>query len=184
MAEPDLCSVPDVTAALNVTLDEGETEQVKQAITRVSNAIRSRTGRSFGAVKAGVTIRCQADWRGVITLSSLPVHEVSAVTDIDGFPPPGWHWDGLAEIYGLASNQVIDVTISHGYADIPDDIRDVAIGATARLAVNPTGVRQETVGAISVTYPAAGGTAGSVAFSDEEADILGRFGGGPASWRL
>lgn len=184
MAEPDLCALGDVATALNRSLDAGETDQAQQAIARVSDTIRDLTGRSFGKVKTDDVIRCQADWYGVIFLSMRPIAAVTSVKDIKGNAVDNAEWDGLREIYGLDSHQVVDITLTHGYAIVPDVIRDVAIGAAARLMVNPHGVRQETVGAISVTYPAAGGSAGSVAFSDEERDILARFGAGPESWRL
>lgn len=49
---------------------------------------------------------------------------------------------------------------------------------------NPSGLRQETVGAISVTYPGIGGEAGTINFSTLERRILSNYAYQARSMRL
>src|ERR1044071_10230990 len=84
-------------------------------------------------------------------------------------------WDGLSAIYGLQPNQVVDIVYSHGYSTVPGDIKAVAYGVCSRIMYNPSGLRQETVGAISVTWPGVGGEAGTINFSGLEKKVLAKY---------
>lgn len=50
----------------------------------------------------------------------------------------------------------ISVSIVHGYADVPDDIAQLATALTARSAGNPSRVKRMQLGQRSVEYAAAG----------------------------
>ncbi|MET0463746.1 MAG: hypothetical protein ABW007_11355, partial [Chitinophagaceae bacterium] len=93
-------------------------------------------------------------------------------------------WDGLSTIYGLQPNQVVDIVYSHGYAQVPGDIKAVAYGMSSRIIYNPSGLRQETVGSISVTYPGVGGEAGTVNMSKLERNVLDKYSAQAKSMRL
>jgi hypothetical protein len=49
---------------------------------------------------------------------------------------------------------------------------------------NPSGLRQETVGAISVTYPGIGGEAGTINFSNLEKRVLDKYSKTEKSMRM
>ena len=80
----------------------------------------------------------------------------------------GSHWGGPAS--------TITVTYTHGYATVPDDIRLMVLRAAARQLNNPVGVRQEALGAYSVTYPEVGaGSGGTVLNSTERSELRRRY---------
>lgn len=47
---------------------------------------------------------------------------------------------------------IVEVTYTHGYDPIPEDIRVVTLQMAARSLQNPLGIRQEGIGSYSVTY--------------------------------
>lgn len=61
-------------------------------------------------------------------------------------------------------DSLIEVTYTHGYDPIPDDIRAATLALAARMTSNPLGVRQEGIGSYSVSYgdPSGGGGADDV----------------------
>lgn len=78
-----------------------------------------------------------------------------------------WWWDVPSRV---------EVTYSHGFATIPDDVRMVCLQLAARLLQNPTGVAQETIGNYSVMYEArnAVGTAAG-GLTGAETVLLSRY---------
>jgi hypothetical protein len=46
----------------------------------------------------------------------------------------------------------VQVTYSHGYQVIPDELRAIVTGVAVRLATNPQNLRTEQVGGVSVTW--------------------------------
>lgn len=165
------------------TFTESEEAQAQMFIDNVSIIIESETGVSFAAVD-NEEIRIQADGYGMIELSAKPISQV-AVYDLDETTPLVYGtWDGLATVYGLQPNQVVDIVYSHGYATVPGDIKAVCYGVCSRMMYNPGGLRQETVGAISVTYPGIGGEAGTINFSTLERRVLEKYSNTMASMRL
>ncbi|MFJ3858157.1 hypothetical protein ACIPRL_18170 [Streptomyces sp. NPDC090085] len=46
------------------------------------------------------------------------------------------------------------VTYSHGYATVPADVRAIVLTLAGRVLTNPSDLRQESVGSVSVTYAA------------------------------
>ena len=84
-------------------------------------------------------------------------------------------------IYGITPGFAVIVTYTYGYATLPEDLKGVVLGMAGRLAYNPTGVRQKTVGSESVTYSVQpGGFAPSIV----EREVLESYRGCAASWRL
>ncbi|MFJ9549080.1 hypothetical protein [Streptomyces erythrochromogenes] len=55
----------------------------------------------------------------------------------------------LANPYGSAV-----VTYSHGYATVPADVRAIVLTLAGRVLTNPSDLRQESAGSVSVTYAA------------------------------
>lgn len=178
-----IITVDELAAFMGKTFTPSEADQAAALIDVVEAAIESETGMSFTAVTDEV-IRIQADGHGIIELKRKPITAVSSVLDMDGVAVDYVEFDGLSTLYNLFPSQVVDVTYSHGLATVPRDIRGVALGASSRVMYNPAGLRQETVGAISVTYPGIGGEAGTINFSSLERKILAKYGDDAASMRL
>jgi hypothetical protein len=92
-------------------------------------------------------------------LPEIPVSEVAVETEDDGVLVEGddyqWSADGyLRRVNGLWPSDLrsITVTYTHGYATIPSIIVSITARLAARLLDTPSSVRQESIGAYSVTY--------------------------------
>lgn len=169
-----LITVEELEAFMGRTFTDDEEAQAEALIESVSAVVESETGVSF-SVTQDEEIRTQADGYGIIEFSARPISSVS-VYDIDGTDPLTYAtWDGLGAVYGLMPNQVVDVVYTHGYQIVPGDIKAVCYGICSRILYNPAGLRQETVGAISVTYPGIGGEAGTINFSRLEQKVLDKY---------
>lgn len=169
-----LITVEQLEAYMGRTFDDTELTQSEALIETASAMIESVTGVTFSLVQ-DEEVRMQADGYGVIELNAKPVIAV-AVYDIDGTVELDYAaWDGLAGVYGLQPNQVVDIVYSHGYEQVPGDIQAVAKSVCSRVMYNPSGLRQETVGAISVTYPGISGEAGTINFSTLEKKVLTKY---------
>lgn len=178
-----LITTDELAAFMGRTFTETEEAQAQMFIDSVSLIIESETGVSFSAVD-DEEIRIQADGYGMIELSAKPISEVT-IYDIDETTALTYGtWDGLATVYGLQPNQVVDIIYSHGYTEVPGDIKAVCYGVCSRMMYNPGGLRQETVGAISVTYPGIGGEAGTINFSTLERRVLAKYSNIMKSMRL
>lgn len=171
-----LITVEELEAFMGREFEASEEIQAEVIIEAVSSVIEAETGCSF-TLQQDDMIRTQADGHGIIELGSPPVHDVVELVDIPtGDEISGWTWDGMVAVVGLNAEQAVLLTYSHGYESVPGDIKAVCLGACSRVMYNPSGLRQETVGAISVTYPGIGGEAGTINFSTLERKILSKYG--------
>lgn len=70
----------------------------------------------------------------------------------------------------------VEVTYSHGYQTIPDDLRAVCLSVASRAVTNPQGLRGETLGPYAIQYAGGGDilTAG-VALTSAEQRLLDRY---------
>jgi hypothetical protein len=169
-----LITVEELEAFMGRQFDTTEEAQAEALIQTVTDVIEGATGVSFSSVE-NEEIRAQADGYGIIELSAKPISAV-AVYELDTTDALTYAtWDGLSAIYGLQPNQVVDIVYSHGYSTVPGDIKAVAYGVCSRIMYNPSGLRQETVGAISVTWPGVGGEAGTINFSGLEKKVLAKY---------
>lgn len=178
-----IITVQELAAFMGREFTPSESAQASAVIDVVEAAIESETGVSFTQV-VDDSIVIQADGHGMIELNRKPVTAVSSVKDVNGVEIESWEFDGLSTIYNLYPSQVVNLVYSHGFAVVPRDIKGVALGSASRVMYNPSGLRQETVGAISVTYPGIGGEAGTINFSSLERTILRKYGDDAASMRL
>jgi hypothetical protein len=178
-----LITVEELEAFMGRTFTDDEEAQASALIDSVSAVIESETGVSF-SVTQDDEVRMQADGYGIIEFSAKPISSVT-VYDVNGTDPLSYAtWDGLSAVYGLQPNQVVDIVYSHGYQLVPGDIKAVCYGVCSRIMYNPSGLRQETVGAISVTYPGIGGEAGTINFSRLEQKVLDKYRRSAQSMRM
>lgn len=169
-----LCTPAQVAQALGYDLTPAQTQQIMVIIRQVSSAINSYCQKSWGATAEQV-VTMQADEHGKITLRSTPVTDVTFVKDVEGVDNGNWTFDGTREISGLEGLETVTITYTHVPAMVPDDVRDVALAMATRQSANPAGIRQETVGSISVTYASTFGNAGSITPSALEQMVLDRY---------
>lgn len=169
-----LITVEELEAFMGRTFTDDEETQASALIESVSSVIESETGVAF-SVTQDEEVRMQADGYGIIEFSARPISSV-AVYDVNSVDVLEYAtWDGLGAVYGLQPNQVVDIVYTHGYQLVPGDIKAVCYGVCSRIMYNPAGLRQETVGAISVTYPGIGGEAGTINFSRLEQKVLDKY---------
>lgn len=178
-----LITVEELEAFMGRTFTATEEAQAEVLIQMASDVIESETGVTFSLVE-DQEVRMQADGYGIIELNSKPIQEVT-IYIIDSTDEVTYAtWDGLAAVYGLQPNEVVDIVYTHGYATVPGDIKAVCYGVCSRMMYNPSGLRQETVGAISVTYPGIGGEAGTLNFSTLEKKVLDKYAATERSMRM
>jgi hypothetical protein len=178
-----LITTAELAAFMGRTFTDSETDQAEITIDSVSSVIEALTEVSFSLVE-DEEIRIQADGYGMIELSAKPITALT-IYDVNATDELSYGcWDGLITVYGLQPNQVVDIVYSHGYTSVPGDIKAVCYGVCSRIMYNPGGLRQETVGAISVTYPGIGGEAGTINFSALEKRVLEKYHATAKSMRL
>jgi hypothetical protein len=166
MALPALATVDDLAAHMQV--DPG-TLPANAAMTldQVSAIIRKEAKNLFVRRTTTLTRTPQG---GVIRLPLRPVVSVDSVT-LDG-APVDYRWDDETERLFVSGCAPVSVTFTHGYGEVPGDVVAVALTAAQRVLSNPNDLRQETVGAVSVTYAAE--TIGA-SLSQADKDLLGRY---------
>lgn len=70
----------------------------------------------------------------------------------------------------------VTANITHGYDDVPAEVRAVVLSVAARAVVSPDGVVRQQVGGVSVTFSQNGfNVAGGVALLDHERAALDRY---------
>lgn len=178
-----LITVEELEAFMGREFSEAEADQAEALVEAITDTVEGITGISFSVV-ADEEVRMQADGYGIIELNAKPVSAVAVYPMDEADEHSSATWDGMQTIYGLYPNEVVDVVYSHGYSSVPGDIKTVAKGVASRIMYNPSGLRQETVGAISVTYPGVGGEAGTINFSRLEQKVLAKYTAMVKSWRM
>ncbi|WP_411094325.1 hypothetical protein [Streptomyces sp. 021-3] len=81
-------------------------------------------------------------------------------------------WRLVRDRLRLLDDQAVTVTYTHGYATVPGDVLAVVLSAAARVLNNPSDLRQESAGSVSVTYSAE--TIGA-SLAPADRDLLGRY---------
>ncbi|WP_424216029.1 hypothetical protein ACN20G_28185 (plasmid) [Streptomyces sp. BI20] len=130
---------------------------------RASTRIRRAAGQPI--TRRSSTARLAVDEHRV-KLVAPPVVEVTRVEYIDdtGLPVAltGWRWDG-ADRLTLPDRpallvRLVEVTYTHGFDPIPDELVDLCCAVASRLADTPAGmeagIRQQSIDNYSVTYAA------------------------------
>jgi hypothetical protein len=166
MALPALATVNDLAAHMQV--DPGTLPaNAATTLDQVSAIIRKEARNTF---QRRTTTLVRTPHGDVIRLPLRPVVSVDAVT-LDGVPVD-YRWDDETERLFVSACAPVSVTFTHGYASVPGDVVAVALTAAQRVLSNPNDLRQETVGAVSVTYAAE--TIGA-SLSQADKDLLGRY---------
>ena len=166
MALPPLATVEQLAGWMQVDPDTLPASAAS-TLDMVSAIIRKEARNNFQR-RTTTLERWPAD--GYVTLPLRPVVSVDAVTR-EG-RPESYTWNGFTERLYVSGCAPVSVTFTHGYAEVPSDVVAVALTAAQRVLSNPNDLRQETVGAVSVTYAAE--TIGA-SLSQADRDLLARY---------
>ena len=195
----DFATVADVELVLlRPITDADEIASVEFGLAIVSAAIRNYTNQYIELVEDDAIL---LDHRGgpIVFLPELPVVEVASVS-LAGTPLVVLTDYKLA-VGGMLVRQRgyrswpigiqdIEVTYTHGYATIPDDIRGVAARAASRLfqaglraeeTGGVLGIASKSLGDFSVSYTAEGSAEGSMGASGarvlslSDKDLLNKY---------
>lgn len=190
----------ELATFLNLTFDAGQSAQADALLQGATTAIRSEAAQHISLVDDD-TVLLAGTWDWDLELPERPVISVDTVA-INGVaitPPGSFEWNNrqllrrslaLSELTGAGMwNQApgarfntaghwggpgstVEVTYTHGYATIPDDLMLICKQIAARVVLNPEGIQSESLGAYSVRYVAkeAGGI--SLLLTEEERRII------------
>lgn len=136
----------------------------------VSAIVRAEALNSFSRRTATATFYPVAN-RGHVSYVDLPIRPVVSVASVTR--------SGVAQDFELKRDRIhlsglapVSVTFTGGYSEVPGDVLGVVLTAAQRVISNPSDLRQETVGSISVTYAAE--TIGA-SLSAADKDLLARY---------
>jgi hypothetical protein len=185
----------ELASYLQIT--EIDTFTAELLLDAASAAIRSVTGQTVDAVTDDVVLlpaprgayltlpQRPADEPTLIRIGGVAVTDWSAdVSDDPRYPtvlyrPGGWEsWDTVT-----GAVRRVEVTYTHGYAVIPDDIKALCLEVAARGYRNPAGLRsqQRAVDDYSETDTYATETVGAVGLTPSEARTARRALGVPSA---
>jgi hypothetical protein len=127
------------------------------ALSMASDAVRAYCMQNISAV-ANEAYTAEGPDSRVILLPEVPVTAVASV-EVDGtaLETTEYNWTRtgiLSRIGGVwqPDSTEIVITYSHGYATTPGPVKAATLSLAARIIDAPAGVKQETIGAYSVTY--------------------------------
>lgn len=166
----------DLEARAGRSLTEVEQLRTDALCEDVSASIIAETGQLF--VRAERTWRTRVH-REFVVLPQRPVHEVSAVVDLDG-NDVSFTFDGIDRVYlARTCRSSVDITYEAGDDEVPAIVVGVAANIVLRaLGVDPIAdgaVVQESIDGYSHTLGSASGS-GAYGLLPREAEILSGFG--------
>lgn len=156
-----------------------DTYSATQALDIASKAIRDHCDWNITEeIVTGKVLDCDGSrsiWLPTLLLTAVAsvVENGVTLTVLTGFD---WTSYGRLIRAGRWPNQArsVTVTYTHGYATIPDSVKGACLSAAGRVYVNPDGIKQETIGAVSVTYNTPLYTSG-VSLTEQEREDLGKY---------
>ena len=190
----DLAITADITNRLGRALTASEALRLPSILKDASAAVRNYTHQEF---TLGTTTERLRVRRGTVRLPQRPVVSVASVVNVAGGSAP-FQWDGLDTLcttgrgfdtFGwepfLVAPRVVDVTYTHGYNPIPDDIIGVVCSISIRaLGRKPedAGLTSESIAGYSYSIGAAGAAGGFGMLQDERNVLDGYLRVGGVIW--
>lgn len=182
-----LATIADVEARLARDLTGADETRMARLLLDASAAVRGYTGQQFDSDTETIRVKART---GVLRLPQRPVTAVGAVEDTDGnaISHEWWGDDRVYvasltllnewEINGRRSPVTyIDVTYTHGYATVPEDI----VAVVCQMAMRAYGIRPDDAGKTSesianYSYSTGGAAAaGGVGMLNDERAVLDRY---------
>lgn len=152
----------DLEERLGVEFTAAEHLRARGLLLKASNLIRAATGQHISLVEGDVyTTRGYAGSR--LTLPERPILDITEVLvgdttiDASGYYFQGdelirWGASGWPQLGFGSSTDVLAVTYTHGYEEIPGDVVAVCLEMVVRVWANPGAVVSETVGNVQTTF--------------------------------
>jgi len=171
----NFATVAELSAYLARDIDNADASATL-ALSLASDAVRAYIGQDIDLVEDD-EVTLDGSGTVLLLLPQTPVTEVSIVEE-DGealtFDEEYlWtSWGGLTRLKRpwVSTPRRIVVTYSHGYSTVPGPIKAATLALAGRLIDAPAGVKQETIGAYSVTY-----AAGTPTLGETEARLLDQY---------
>lgn len=168
----DFIDVDDLASYTGNSADDATfAAQAALAIAAASQIIRTWTCQTIDQVTDDEVTLIGGGW-----WLCLPEKPVTAVAvQIDGSPFTGWQLESqvlLSRTDAACWPTLVTVTYTHGYATVPDDIKQVCRALAARLVANPSGMRSEALDDYSY---AVADPAGAGALTTAEMGILAPY---------
>lgn len=175
MALPALATVSQLESWMQV--DPGTLPASASSVLDTASAIvRAEARQSFTRGTSTVTLY-PSSTRGIppqryVDLPQRPVVSVASVVQGGKTLVAETDYKLRRDRLYLNGCEPVSVTFTHGYTETPGDVLAVVLTAAQRVLSNPSDLRQETVGSVSVTYAAE--TIG-VSLSQADKDLLARY---------
>ncbi|MFG3349218.1 hypothetical protein ACGF1Z_29695 [Streptomyces sp. NPDC048018] len=150
MALPALATVDELAAWMQrepAELPEGAALVLDTASAVVRSEARQRFTRGTSTVALSPRDH-------VLNLPQRPVVSVELVRAGGRALRPDEYRLWRDELWLSAAYGSVVVTYTHGYANVPADVRSIVLTLAGRVLTNPADLRQESVGSVSVTYAA------------------------------
>lgn len=191
----NFATVAELAAYLARDIDNADPSALL-ALSLASDAVRAYVRQEITSVEED-EITLDGTGTTLVLLPELPVTDVYSVIE-DGLEltydedfywsaqgelirvEPRWEgitrverpWESLKRIERrwIKKPRAVVVTYSHGYTNIPGPIKGATLALAGRLVDSPAGVKQETIGAYSVTY-----SSGTPTLADNEARLLDQY---------
>lgn len=158
-----LATIADLEAVLHRDIDDEDTYALA-ALDQATAVVENYLGQPVELVEDDEVI-LDGSGTKVLLLPAFPVTEVTSVIVDEETLTEGtdYEWSATGELRRKgtwpAALRSVEVTYSHGYATVPPVIVAVVAALAGRIYGTPLTVRQESMGAYSVTYTGAGGPA-------------------------
>ena len=182
-----LATVAQVEARLARDLTGADETRMARLLDDASAAVRGYTGQEFTSSTTTVRVKAKT---GVLFLPQRPVTAVTAVEDTDN-NALSYQWYGDDRIYLWSLTPIneweinvplkrmvyVDITYTHGYATVPDDIVAVVCQMAMRaygVDATDSGKTSESISNYSYSTGGAAAAGGVGLLSDERA-VLDRY---------
>lgn len=179
-----LATQPDAIR-FGYTLPSGEEEFF---LARASARIRRAAGQQISQTTS--TVRLKVDC-GTAILPGPPITAVATVAKLaadGGTTLTGWEWDGHDRVTCIPWYKDVNITYTHGFAAIPDELVEFVCSVAARLGSAPSsggmeaGIRSESIDDYSVTYASEAVETASGLLQGEEEQLRAFLGEPPSAY--
>lgn len=151
-----IITLTDVGETMGVVFDpmSAAGKQAQRYINKVSRYVNQSCETSFDA-SVTTTMNVQADYMGEVDLRRSPITALTKVTTLtdtttDLLTTTAWRcirYDGVSELSGLWPHEIVQVTLTYGYATAPLEVQD----AVTDIVVEALGgANADTVAALTV----------------------------------
>lgn len=184
-----LASVDDVADLLGLASEGVDTDRATALLAQASATFRAEARNDFEEVETTMVLR---NTGGKVQLPYRPVTAIDTVKTITADGTAGtaisaWSFDGIHTIRlndytvvinaAVAECDTVEVTWTHGFTAVPEDVRWSVAQMVARTISSPTpaGVTGETIGAYSYSINGAVAFGGAMVMSSEEVAVARRY---------